>query len=392
MPKILLTGIPSDSLFYAEAYRDFSISYKERRAETRTFGDLLTDMQVSGNTGNLLIGEGAKGAFEGTDSTYLPFWFLMEVAKDKSRLAELRKSFDFVVMATANIIRSDHSAHVEADLLEAINLPTLMMGAGIQVESQLSEVPEGTLRLIKFLADGGHHVFTRGMKSANYLTDKGIENVTPTGCPSIYLKPDGMRQALSRLCSITDLEFEQVMIGGYIGHAATNRDINFLSTVSARQKFVLQDEFLHYNLQIEKKDSLERIYDAYTGEIHSPYHHPAEQPEDIKPPIHIFTSTGDWRRWAAESDLFFGRRFHGGIIAMQMGVPALFVSIDDRMKEMLEWMGFPFVDTKEFTPAPDKAAFLKDWISGLDRKAVLKKYNAREKAFRKALKQLGLWS
>jgi len=386
LKRVLLTGIPSHRLFYASEYRDFEVKYDERRKDIRTIANLRQDLKVCGNTGNLLIGEGAKGALEGADFTFLPFWYLMSVVKSPERLAALRDTFDVLVMATANIIRDDYDAATEADVLISIGMPTLLMGAGIQVKDKLAEVPAGTLRLIEFFTADENAVFSRGIDSAQYLSDRGVKNVTPTGCPSVYYRPDGMRKAIQALADFKLSPRSKMMLGGYIGHAQTNRDINFFMPRVEKLAFALQDEFIEYGLELEKNDSEERAYDPVTGEIVSGYHHPAEEPHDLKPTIHIFTDNDDWRAWAAGFEFYFGRRFHGGIIAMQAGVPTVFAAIDDRMREMLNWMGFPFVEGREFTSSNNKGKMLEAVIEGLDPATLRAKYDENEASFRQALR------
>ncbi|MGV3552752.1 polysaccharide pyruvyl transferase family protein [Rhizobium sp.] len=386
MPRVLLTGIPSHKLFHATEYHDYGVTYSDRRPERRTIADLREDFKVCGNTGNLLIGEGAAGALEAEDVTFLPFWQLISIIKSEERVQRLREQFDLVVMGTANIIRSDYDASTEADVLTSIGLPTLLMGAGIQVVDKLADVPSGTLRLIEYLSQDDNAVFTRGEDSAAYLVGKGVKNVTPTGCPSVYFRPDGMRTALARMGSIGMFSHRSMMIGGYIGHAQSSAEINFLAPRCDRVACVLQDEFVEYGMLLEREEDTSRVYDPMSGRIHSRYGHPSQSETDLRPQIHMFFDTDDWRAWASTFSLYFGRRFHGGVIAMQVGVPSLFLAIDDRMREMLKWLGFPYLEGREFLDHPDKEKLLVEFFGGIDVKKVIDHYDQREAAFKVALK------
>jgi hypothetical protein len=388
LPRILLTGIPSHKLFYASEYHDFGITYSERRRERRTIADLRDDFRVCGNTGNLLIGEGAAGALTGFDYTFLPFWYLISVVKSEERIQQIREQFDILVMATANIIRSDYDAATEADVLISLALPTLLMGAGIQVVDKLNDVPSGSLRLIEYLSDEKNAVFTRGEDSANYLLGKGVKDVTPTGCPSVYFRPDGMRAALNKIGRVGVFSPRSIMIGGYIGHAQSTREINFLAPRCDRIACVLQDEFVEYGMKLEREHDTSRVYDPTTGRIYSQYGHPSQTEADLRPQIHMFFDTDDWRAWASTFTLYFGRRFHGGVIAMQVGVPSLFLAIDDRMREMLNWLGFPYMEGSAFLAHNDKEKLLAEFFGRVDVESVVERYNTREAAFRSALSRV----
>ena len=56
----------------------------------------------------------------------------------------------------------------------------------------------------------------------------------------------------------------------------------------------------------------------------------------------------EWRNYAKTLDFSFGGRFHGNVIPLLEGVPALFISIDARTREMCEYFRFPTIDIKQF--------------------------------------------
>jgi hypothetical protein len=393
LARVLLTGIASHRHFLVSGYDGIAVSQRKRRLEIETIADLREDMRVCINTGNLLIGEGAMAALEDGDNevTYLPMFHLLHLIKDPENVKALRAAFDRVVLATANIFRPSHSAHSEALILKTIGLPAMLMGGGLQVRDRMDELPPGTLELIDFLADNANAVLTRGQETADFLVSKGVQNVTPTGCPSVYLKPAKMLRALGQLPKVGHFSnARKIMVGGYIGHHQSTIDIEFLQGIADELRCVLQDEFVEYGMQLEQEDSPKRAYDMRTGEILSRYGHPSQSERDPRPPIHIFLNNSAWRDWASDFDLYFGRRFHGGIAAMQAGVPSIFVTIDDRMREMLNWLGFPHIEAAEFNHHSDKQAFLADWLSGVDGEALRDNYRSREEEFRAALRMFGV--
>jgi polysaccharide pyruvyl transferase WcaK-like protein len=89
-------------------------------------------------------------------------------------------------------------------------------------------------------------------------------------------------------------------------------------------------------------------------------------------------------------DFCFGRRFHGCIIGMQAGTPALMIAVDDRMREMLEFIGFPYIEAATWNREVDKRAYLANFLGKIDTQAVIDRYSACEANFRNALGQIGL--
>jgi len=61
-----------------------------------------------------------------------------------------------------------------------------------------------------------------------------------------------------------------------------------------------------------------------------------------------FSDVGAWRQACLRYDAFIGDRLHGGIAAMQAGVPALILHHDARVAELAEFFAFPSCSLVEF--------------------------------------------
>ena len=75
---------------------------------------------------------------------------------------------------------------------------------------------------------------------------------------------------------------------------------------------------------------------------------------------------------------------------MQAGTPALMIAVDDRMREMLEFIGFPYIEAATWNREADKRGYLANFLGQIDSQAVIDRYSACEVNFRNALGQIGL--
>ena len=131
-------------------------------------------------------------------------------------------------------------------------------------------------------------------------------------------------------------------------------------------------------------------YDPAASRITAPTEYKHAEKWQRKRDYLVFFDTHKWRSWVSGQDFCFGRRFHGSIIGMQSGIPALMVAVDDRMREMLDFVGFPHIEASVWNREPQKKAFLQDFLSKIDVPAAIHRYSACEANFNAALKDIGI--
>jgi hypothetical protein len=389
--RILLTGIPS---YLQRTIADVSgttVIHRPYFDEIRTKKDLLSQVRKIANTGNYLIGEGAAASLRGHDVTYLPFWHLANNRDSNALYEQVNREFDVCVFAAANLLRPGYSADLEAQVFEKLKMPVVVMGIGIQKKANLrDELPAGTQKFLDVLRAKESYFLTRGYFTSEFLKEQGMTFVRPTGCPSLYFNPDGMRQALTKLANPELVESQKIAFGGYLGSVAdTIVDAHVLLKPDSTAHYVIQDEVVVYNMNIQGDDATP-AYDAPSGRIVAPVEYKHQEKWQRKNDLHVFFDTNRWRTWASQLDLSFGRRFHGCIITMQAGVPSLMIAVDDRMREMLEFIGFPHLEAGIWNREADKRTYLANFLGKIDTQAVIDRYSACEANFRSALGQIGL--
>ena len=63
----------------------------------------------------------------------------------------------------------------------------------------------------------------------------------------------------------------------------------------------------------------------------------------------VFFNTDAWIEYVKKFSLALGTRMHGNMIAFQSSVPAVFLTHDVRLSELVDTMKLPCIDIKKFT-------------------------------------------
>jgi hypothetical protein len=394
-PRIMVTGIPcylSNTIARAEGTH---VHYRERFSEWDKKADFLRTMRNISNTGNFLIGEGAMQALPAHSTVHIPFWHVMGKNLDNPDfIRDLKTRFDVCVLTAANLIRSDLSAEVEARVLERIDLPIVVLGIGIQRTADLEHrLPPGTENFLRLLRERNAFVMTRGHETAEYLKRIGISQAIPSGCPSMYHMRDHVVEAWRKLPTFVPSRRSRYIFSGYLGNEdewGVIRDINKMTDSDIPCSYVLQDEPVTYGMQIGGADD-EIVYNNVNGLLTGDVRFPHRELIRSRLNIHNFFDTTQWRTWTAGAgDFSLQRRFHGHIVALQAEVPSIAIALDDRMREMLNYVGFPFIEGEAWHPQQDKLGFLDDFIHSVPVDAVIDRYLEREATFRTTLRDAGL--
>ena len=384
-----MTGIPGHYARLANGANGLAVSYSERQKQPETKDEFLQELRNISNTGNYLIGEGALRA-HAPHAQQIPFWHLYNCSRNGDGIEQFNSNFDICVFTCANLLRKGLSADAEADVLGKLKMPIVMLGIGQQNRKDLENaLPEGTKRLLGILKEREHYFLTRGFETSGFLKDQGFSSVQPTGCPSVYFMPDNMRRALKKLPSVQVGKARTIFSGYLGGNQDAILDANALNPQDSVPQYVVQDEFLHFDMRVEP-NAEGRVYDSASGTMIGDVAYPGT--ERLKNPFEVrtFFDTNQWRAWASSMDFNFGRRFHGSIIAMQAGVPSLMVAVDDRMREMLGFTGLPAVDATDLDKADNRAEFVADHLAGLNASELVDRYSDRERNFRTALREIGI--
>ena len=293
------------------------------------------------NTGNLLIGCSLRRQL--VCSSY-------RFGTDQNH-ATLDTDFDLIAIPAANFIFKGFDFGYLADFIEKSKLPVLIAGLGAQLPSVGNseiDIPEGSKRFLKVVSERAAKIGVRGNFTADVLSRLGIKNVTVTGCPSLYwsLTPElqirknpyrkDFNLSLNGSRNVTQHSFSAE-------HAVRVEGALLRLSLEKGYDYVLQNEFpemdILYNAPVDNDISYQLRSIAGKFDLNIS---PEEYASRIRKLCKVFFSVEGWADYIRTKDFSLGTRFHGNMIALQNGVPAVVIAHDSRTTEMCEFMKIPY--------------------------------------------------
>jgi hypothetical protein len=363
MARILMTGMCSAQdlrVFHSDASRIF---FRPFAPKIESYSDLMKMFSAAGNTGNYLISEGAYWTLKDHDVDYLPFWYVLQWIENSDFQKLILEHYSFCVFVTANILHQDYNLVNELKVLEGMPMPIIFMSVGVQRVSALADLlSPSSVRFIEFLKGTDSVVFTRGAFAGEFLRQQGVRNVFDACCPSAFYQSEQILSGVRRLKECQISELHEVWVNGYLGDGqCALADIGLFRTLARHVNYVLQDEPSLFGV-LDQFSEEPMLYNDGTGLL-------LKKPKNLgtnTSEAYAFFSTEQWRARASAVDLLFGRRFHGNLVGLQAGRPAIFIAHDDRVLEMVESIGVPYIRSEEWEHAEDKRDFLSKFVHSVD--------------------------
>lgn len=212
--------------------------------------------------------------------------------------------------------------------METIDKPFIPMSIGVQ--NRLNDIDyslnESVLKVLNMMQERAV-LGVRGEITADILNKNGIKNIQVIGCPSMYYwaHPNFKIEKKEQVP-------KEVMYNFRTFYGRLSKDeAHFMSYCAGKEyEFVEQNE---YDLLPQMCPSQE-YYDYVSKKMEGK--------------IHTFFEINEWKKFAKDFDFSIGSRFHGNVVALWNNVPALFIMIDSRMREMLEYFKLPYIQMKDF--------------------------------------------
>lgn len=335
-----------------------------------TLGGLKDNHNLTSNRGNLIHAEAPSktikarpnaSAFGNIPSLHQAF---------PLKVGEvLARNFDLIVYSTANFITGNKEMVPFANALRAVagHVPFIVLGAGMQGNPDLENVHSSVREILSIFNEKALLFGVRGAETERWLHENGFTKARALGCPSMYVYP----QAIN---SVEAPSASRIRGGAsYLtaGYPTVRGGHNFQRGVSLAQAFrnakasyVFQDEFFQYGEITKQKGiynpalstcdrtALNELLSKNTGKSvnFSNYYY--------------FSETSAWRQVAAAHDVYCGDRFHGGIASLHAGKPALFMAHDNRVREMCDFFGLPWMTTQELAAEGPAAAVTRSITPG----------------------------
>lgn len=352
---------------------------------------------LTGNKGNMIHSEALLKLFEynNSRSSVGNLCHVFQSFKSPNEYQTyIKNNFDCVFLSMANFIRKNMNHTNLVQVLEQTNIEIYVFGAGMQdkLPPDLSKLSESTQQLLKIFNTKARLFGVRGEYTQNWLQEVGFKNTQLLGCPSMYVYPLSVINGLKT----SSIAGNKLLTAGHISKknlmGTASKAKRALGIVEIFQHFspsyVFQDEPFTYDELFD----VPCIYSDATSQFDSDkiteYISGLCKQEIPFQSYYMFHQTGAWRQVCQRYDIYIGDRFHGGIVALQSGIPSVFIASDQRIIELCEFFGLPHTTFQEIKEVGVSAVIRKklspDLIANFKRT-----YVRRLREFRECMLSLG---
>lgn len=255
--------------------------------------------------------------------------------KDFGDISRLRNEYDTCLLALATHIHPNRDISIFADLLEKLDIKTVVISAGIKdFQATISldyKIHPSVTKILHLASESSQWIGVRGHYTATVLRNNGFKNIVPIGCPSMYWNLN------ENLKIERPLEFLNPLV-------VYHQSIAF-NSLDAIKKYPLlgqdfQDQLIFTDTLVndkELKNYLERAYSRGGRTLQN------RILDAINSNGHFFFGFKQWFDYIGQHDHVVGARLHGTIAALVQKIPSILVMRDLRTREMSEFLRIPSV-------------------------------------------------
>lgn len=318
------------------------------------------------NTGNMLFVESMK---EQVDYS-LELWFAESNCYDSL----INRAVG--VLPMANLIGiHDRCAEAWSELISKVPFPIVPVGMGAQSTKELDTpsklvgaLPESKIYALKSMAERVKSMGVRGDFTAQCLECMGIKNYRIIGCPSAYKYLSGTYDEIKApdsnnvVCNITTGNTYESKI---LQLAMQNDWEWVMQTANELPECCLGDRQI-------SKEKMERVFPGLPKSDQEVLDYTQKRGN-------MFFDIADWYAFLMKKQFTFsfGSRFHGNMIALRAGIPALWVVHDSRTKELTDTFSLPQINYKQLQTVRS----IEELLEYCDYDAFYKKYKQKCKEY-----------
>jgi hypothetical protein len=302
---------------------------------------------IAENAGNLIFSTAAYKVLATAETRVTVDGF----SADPGSAEAINERYDAYVVPLANAFRISFEANLirMTRLIRRLRIPVVVLGVGAQANVQndparLSQI-EGSVRdFVAAVLDRSPTIGVRGEFTGDYLNGLGFRDVDVIGCPSMFLRGEGLRVEKRAPALAPDARLA----------------INVSPYVKAMGPVVMHHVERYPDLTYVAQDlaTLERLLWGDTGA-------PVDPAEPL--PVHLahplfregkvrfFIDPWTWFEHLSTRDFSFGTRIHGNIAALIAGTPAFVLAHDSRTLELVRYHEIPYRLMRDVPPETDAA-------------------------------------
>lgn len=303
---------------------------------------------------------------------------------------------DVVVMPCANQFGAHTDMGHMGDLLLEVDKPVVAIGLGAQAAagSEDATPTKGTVHWVdamqRLRAGDAPNILVRGEYSRAQLARYGITSTEVVGCPSLFIskRADLGAEIASRRVDREPSRVATLAGNSSWGHLATVDQL-MVSLAGASVQglpWILQEELALIDLARGREISAADL-DRLVGHF-APGMTPETFARWVQSSAAVFFDIEAWMEHMQRFEVCVGPRFHGAMLAMQAGTPAVVVTHDSRTEELCMTTGIPSVSARDLVT--DGVQPLWEAIGDFDGSAFDKTRMALADTYRSALEQNGI--
>jgi hypothetical protein len=360
------------------------------RSNSTSFSAISRNFYLTSNKGNMLIGEGSCRIFDydRNHSCMLSVHVLYDAYKGSQEAIDLlNNNFDALVLPMANEIRPNLNHASLLKVLEQIKIPVIVLGMGMQNEIEdLSVLEPATVDMLRWIDEKARVFGVRGTYTEGWLKKMGFRNPTALGCPSMMLYPENILGIKAPTGKPADYRF---VTAGYLQKKSVRGKQLAKFFEGQKCSYVFQDEIFLFKDELQGRDFFDDSRSQIRQSVIEPLMSEAIGAKAPFDKYFYFDSVEAWRQCYGWHDIFIGDRFHGGVAALQVGLPTAILFKDLRVKELSEFFGVPHTSVdKACTMGID--AFMAEYLSEQRIANFQDVYRTRLRSFHRHLTEAGM--
>ncbi|MBQ8201123.1 MAG: polysaccharide pyruvyl transferase family protein [Clostridia bacterium] len=278
---------------------------------------------VGNNTGNLVFIRALKNIF---NPIIFPLWDV-----DSGAFRDDPSVTHYVTTELIWLTENTVYPHVWKMLDGIGDKPLVPISVGVhsRTESAKVNLNPDTVKLLRTISERAV-LGVRGEYTAAVLERLGVLNLQIIGCPSLYY---GMDDSFR----LDKQPFREDM------KAAVNFRTFYGSLQPAECEFLTfaANQRLPFVEQTQQELTLENCQNNAPQ-----FEYLSRWLDEQK---RVFFEIGPWTEWLRQIDFSIGSRFHGNVLAIMNGIPALTMVIDGRMQELTNFFRLPTMDARAFS-------------------------------------------
>ncbi len=276
--------------------------------------------------------------------------------------ALVKELCDVIVFPAANQINPRYNWEKQADFIEKVNLPCVVVGLGAQA-SELDtniELQQGTLKWLKAIASRSHCIGVRGEYTADVLAKLGVKNTVVIGCPSNFINPNpSLGELIERKLRVEPRNL-------VINESAGREQLKFIERKLVDWLCLYGGNYICQspeNMIALARKRFDEVDKSWIEKFHK-YLLPRVSYEEflvfVKQHFQVFFSVNAWLEFLSSMDLSIGTRMHGNLLSIQSATPGICIYHDSRTQELSRTTLIPRVSVKQFSSIQNIRELIKE--------------------------------